>query len=504
MNDMPIDEQNELNNNQEQMHRREKLAEWRLEGNAYPNDFKRSHLANDLQQHYGDWELSALEEDSTVIRVAGRIMMRRLMGKASFVRLQDMSGAIQLYVRQEDLGDVYEQFKKWDIGDIVGAVGRLFKTKTGELSIKISEIHLLSKALNPLPDKFHGLADQEMCYRQRYLDLIMNENTRRTFQIRSRVIQKIREYLTRECFTEVETPMMHPIPGGASARPFVTHHHALDIPLYLRIAPELYLKRLVVGGIERVFEINRNFRNEGVSTRHNPEFTMIEFYQAYADYQDLMNLTESLLRYVADEVLGQQVVTYQGQVIDFSKPFAKMTVLESICAYHPHIQMADLTNHSQALALAKKLHIEVNPNIPLGQLQIAIFEETTEHLLFQPTFITEYPIEVSPLARRNNQNPAITDRFEFFIAGREIANGFSELNDPEDQAERFKQQVAQKEAGDQEAMHFDADYITALEYGLPPTAGEGIGIDRLVMLFADAPSIKDVILFPLMKNKALV
>ena len=488
----------EMNN--ERAHRREKLAEWRLSGEAYPNNFKRTHLAADLHAVYGEKSADDLEKETQIIQIAGRIMMRRLMGKASFVRLQDMSGAIQLYIRQEDVSEsVYEYFKKWDIGDIIGAKGTLFKTKTGELSIKITELTLLAKALHPLPGKFHGLVDQELCYRQRYLDLIMNETTRKTFTIRSQVIQKIREYLTNQAFLEVETPMMHPIPGGASARPFNTHHHALDIPLYLRIAPELYLKRLVVGGMERVFEINRNFRNEGVSTRHNPEFTMIEFYQAYADHHDLMNLTESLLRWVAQEVLGQQAFSYQGQIIDFSKPFAKMTVLESICAHHDHIQMSELRDKNKALALAKKLGIELDPATSLGQIQIAIFEETTEHLLFQPTFITEYPIEVSPLARKNNHNASITDRFEFFIAGREIANGFSELNDPEDQAERFKAQVAQKEAGDQEAMHYDADYITALEYGLPPTAGEGIGIDRLVMLLTDAPSIKDVILFPLMK-----
>jgi lysyl-tRNA synthetase class 2 len=427
-------------------------------------------------------------------------MIRRLMGKASFVHIQDMSGRIQLYIRQEALGEaLYENFKKWDTGDIVGAHGVLFKTKTGELSLKVDKIELLAKALRPFPDKFHGLVDQEVCYRQRYLDLVMNEKSRKTFLIRSKVIQKIREYLLGENYLEVETPMMHAIPGGAAARPFATHHNALDIPLFLRIAPELYLKRLVVGGFEKVFEINRNFRNEGVSTRHNPEFTMIEFYQAYSDYNDLMNLTESMLKFVAEQVLGKAEFKYQGQILDFGKPFARLSVVEAIATYNPEISVAELQDEQKARALAKKLEINIEPHHGLGRVQIEIFDKTTEHHLFHPTFITEYPTEISPLARKNDHNPLVTDRFEFFVAGREIANGFSELNDPEDQAERFRTQVAEKDAGDAEAMHYDAEYITALEYGLPPTAGEGIGIDRLVMLLTDSPTIKDVILFPLMK-----
>ena len=488
--------------------RHAKLAEWREQGNAYPNHFKRTHVAACLLSMYGDKTHEELEAEPMTVSLAGRIMMRRLMGKASFVHIQDMSGRFQLYVRQEAFvgarhdspeQNTYEQFKKWDIGDIIGAHGILFKTKTGELSLKVDKIELLAKALRPFPDKFHGLADQEVCYRQRYLDLVMNEKSRQTFLIRSKVIQKIREYLLAQNYLEVETPMMHAIPGGAAARPFETHHNALDIPLFLRIAPELYLKRLVVGGFEKVFEINRNFRNEGVSTRHNPEFTMIEFYQAYSDYNDLMDLTESMLKFVSEQVLGKSAFEYQGQVLDFGKPFARLSVVEAICAYNPEISMAELQDEPRARALAKKLDISIEPHHGLGKVQIEIFDKTTEHRLFQPTFVTQYPTEISPLARKNDLNPLITDRFEFFVAGREIANGFSELNDPEDQAERFRAQVAEKEAGDAEAMHYDADYITALEYGLPPTAGEGIGIDRLVMLLTDSPTIKDVILFPLMK-----
>lgn len=480
--------------------RHAKLELWRESGQAYPNHFKRTHAAACLLSLYGDKTHDELEAEAISVKLAGRIMMRRLMGKASFVHILDMSGRIQFYVRQEALGvEHYEDFKKWDIGDIVGAEGTLFKTKTDELSLKVTKIELLSKALRPFPDKFHGLVDQEICYRQRYLDLVMNEKSRQTFLTRSKVIQKIREYLLGENYLEVETPMMHSIPGGAAARPFETHHNALDIPLFLRIAPELYLKRLVVGGFEKVFEINRNFRNEGVSTRHNPEFTMIEFYQAYSDYNDLMNLTESMLKFVAQEVLGKTAFEYQGQILDFGKPFARLSVVEVICAYNPEITMEELHDETRARALAKRLDIHIEPHHGLGKVQIEIFDKTTEHRLFQPTFVTQYPTEISPLARKNDHNPLVTDRFEFFVAGREIANGFSELNDPEDQAERFKAQVAEKEAGDAEAMHYDAEYITALEYGLPPTAGEGIGIDRLVMLLTDAPTIKDVILFPLMK-----
>ncbi len=494
----------DLSNSQEDQ-RREKLKQWRQQGQVYPNDFKRSHLASEILERSGALSAEELEAAPQKVKVAGRMMMRRLMGKASFVHLQDMSGHIQLYVREQTLSeavpheDQYEQFKQWDLGDLIGAEGVLFRTKTGELSVKTTRLVLLAKSLKPLPDKFHGLVDQELCYRQRYVDLMVNEKTRRTFEIRSQVVQGIRNYLVSRKFLEVETPMMHPIPGGAAARPFTTHHHALDIPLFLRIAPELYLKRLVVGGFERVFEINRNFRNEGVSTRHNPEFTMLEFYQAYADYQELMALTQDLFKTLALAILGSSTVPYQGHILDFSKAFAQYTVSEAIVAYNPEIRLETLRELGSIKALVQSLGLPTSPLDGLGKLQMAIFEHNTEQKLVQPTFIIGYPTEVSPLARANDQDPTITDRFELFIGGREIANGFSELNDPEDQAQRFLAQVAQKQAGDEEAMHYDADYITALEYGLPPTAGEGIGIDRLVMLFADVPSIKDVILFPLMK-----
>jgi lysyl-tRNA synthetase class 2 len=426
------------------------------------------------------------------------------MGKASFAHIQDMSGKIQLYVTRDTLPENFynEQFKKWDIGDIIGAEGVLFMTQTGELSVKVDDIRLLTKALRPLPEKFHGIADQEIKYRQRYLDLIMSEQSRNTFLIRSKVVAYIRQFLIERQFLEVETPMMQVIPGGATARPFTTFHNALDMDMFLRIAPELYLKRLVVGGFERVFEINRNFRNEGLSTRHNPEFTMLEFYQAYAEYTDLMDLTEEMLRGIALEVLGQTEVTYQGEQYDFSKPFDRMTVVESILHFNPELTPADLDTREAAVKVAVNLNIPVKEGYGLGKVQIEIFEKTVESRLMNPTFITAYPVEVSPLARRNDHNPHVTDRFEFFVGGREIANGFTELNDAEDQAARFQKQVEEKEAGDDEAMHFDADYITALEHGMPPTAGEGIGIDRLVMLFTDAPSIRDVLLFPHMRPKS--
>jgi lysyl-tRNA synthetase class 2 len=438
------------------------------------------------------------------VKVAGRMMAKRLMGKAAFTHLQDMSGQIQLFVQRDTLPDsVYEEgFKKWDIGDILGAEGVLFKTKTGELSVRVETIRLLTKALRPLPEKFHGLADQETRYRQRYLDLIMSEDARKIFKIRSRIISFIREFLIERNFLEVETPMMQAIPGGAVARPFKTYHNALDMELFLRIAPELYLKRLVVGGFERVFEINRSFRNEGVSTRHNPEFTMLEFYQAYADYRDLMDLTEEMLRSLAQTIFGTTTVTYQGEQYDFSKPFTRMTVKESILHCNPQLKTADLESLDAARKAAKGLHIPLKDSYGLGKVQIEIFEKTVEHRLKDPTFITAYPTEVSPLARCNVDDPALTDRFEFFVGGREIANGFSELNDSEDQAERFRKQVAEKDAGDDEAMCFDADYICALEHGMPPTAGEGIGIDRLVMLFTDSPSIRDVLLFPHMRPES--
>ncbi|MEO8165973.1 MAG: lysine--tRNA ligase, partial [Betaproteobacteria bacterium] len=434
------------------------------------------------------------------VAVAGRMMLKRVMGKASFATLQDMSGRIQLYITNDVTGEAaHGAFKHWDLGDIVGAEGTLFKTKTGELSVKVNTVRLLSKSLRPLPEKFHGLADQEQKYRQRYLDLITNPESQRVFKARSGIIQAIREFFTSRGYLEVETPMMQPIPGGAAARPFVTHHNALDMQLYLRIAPELYLKRLVVGGIEKVFEINRNFRNEGMSTRHNPEFTMLEFYEAYQDYHYLMDLTEELIRGLAQKVAGTTTLNYQGASIDLGKRFDRLTMAEAIAKYNPRYALQDLAQIDYLRQALDDFKVEVFPTDGLGLLQLKLFEQTTEDKLIQPTFIVAHPTDVSPLARSSEHNPAVTDRFELFITGRELANGFSELNDPEDQAARFQQQVQAKEAGDEEAMYYDADYIRALEYGLPPTAGEGIGIDRLVMLFTDSPSIRDVILFPQMR-----
>ena len=493
-------QQEQLDDNKLITQRREKLAALREQGVAFPNDVVREHKAADLHAQYGEHDKEWFEENVIPVTVAGRMMLQRLMGKASFATLSDASGRIQLYSQKNVLGDaVFDAYAHWDLGDIVWASGVLFKTKTGELSVKVKEIRLLTKSLRPLPEKFHGLTDHEQRYRQRYIDLIMNQDSRDAFVMRSKIVSYIRNFFTQRDFLEVETPMLQVIPGGATARPFITHHNALDLPMYLRIAPELYLKRLVVGGFERVFEINRNFRNEGVSTRHNPEFTMIEFYQAYATYHDLMDLTESLLRGIATDVVGSSTITYQGETFDFSQPFVRMSVRDSILHFNPTVTAEQIDTLEGATAVAKSLHIPLKDSYGLGKVQIEIFEKTVEHRLLQPTFITEYPAEVSPLARRNDQNPFITDRFEFFVGGREIGNGFSELNDAEDQAERFMQQVADKDAGDDEAMHYDADYIRALEYGMPPTAGEGIGIDRLVMLFTDAPSIRDVILFPHMR-----
>ncbi|WDF99620.1 lysine--tRNA ligase [Pectobacterium carotovorum subsp. carotovorum] len=493
------DQAQDLNN--ELKTRREKLVALRETGIAFPNDFRRDSTSDRLHVEFDAKENEELEELGIEVTVAGRMMTRRIMGKASFVTLQDVGGRIQLYVSRDDLAEgIYnEQFKKWDLGDILGARGRLFKTKTGELSIHCTELRLLTKALRPLPDKFHGLADQETRYRQRYLDLIANDESRNTFRIRSNVMAAIRRFMVDNGFMEVETPMMQVIPGGASARPFITHHNALDIDMYLRIAPELYLKRLVVGGFERVFEINRNFRNEGVSPRHNPEFTMMELYMAYADYKDLIVLTENLFRTLTQDVLGSTTVEYGDQTFDFGKPFEKLTMREAICKYRPETNVADLDDLEKATAIAQSLGIKIEKSWGLGRIVTEIFEETAESSLIQPTFITEYPAEVSPLARRNDQNPEITDRFEFFIGGREIGNGFSELNDAEDQAERFAQQVNAKDAGDDEAMFYDEDYVTALEHGLPPTAGLGIGIDRMVMLFTNSHTIRDVILFPAMR-----
>jgi len=493
------DEHPQQDENQIIAERRAKLAELRAGGNPFPNDFARTDLAADLHAAHCAKANEDLEPAAIQASVAGRMMLKRVMGKASFATLQDMSGRIQLYIANDVAGAAaHDAFKRWDLGDIVGARGTLFKTRTGELSLRVTELRLLAKALRPLPEKFHGLADQESKYRQRHIDLIMNEDARRVFHLRGRIIQEIRAFMVQRGFLEVETPMMHPIPGGAAARPFVTHHNALDMQLYLRIAPELYLKRLVVGGFERVFEINRSFRNEGISPRHNPEFTMMEFYEAYRDYRYLMDFTEELLRTVAKNVLGVLQVRYGEHVVDLSQPFARLSVAEAICKFHPEIPAAELATREGVIGVIERRGIDWSQhvNAGVGALQLHLFEETTEAKLIQPTFIVDYPAEVSPLARRSDANPEITDRFELYITGREMANGFSELNDPEDQAARFMEQVRQKDAGNPEAMHYDADYIRALEHGLPPTAGEGIGIDRLVMMLTNSPSIRDVLLFP--------
>ncbi|KUJ84345.1 lysine--tRNA ligase [Microbulbifer flavimaris] len=475
--------------------RRAKLSALREKGDAFPNSFRRENLAADLQQSFGEKSKEELEELGNSACVAGRILAKR----GPFMVIQDVSGRIQLYADKATQKELKERFGGWDIGDIVGVQGTLHKSGKGDLYVNCEKYTLLTKALRPLPEKFHGIADQELRYRQRYVDLIATPESREVFRIRSQVIDYIRRFLNGHHFMEVETPMLQVIPGGATARPFITHHNALDIDMYLRVAPELYLKRLVVGGFERVYEINRNFRNEGLSTRHNPEFTMLEFYQAYADYNDLMDLTEEMLRGICSDVLGSTTVTYQDSTYDFAKPFTRLSVFDSILRYNPGLAHTDIDNIDGARKVAESLDIPLKDSWGLGKVQIEIFEKTVEHRLDQPTFITEYPTEVSPLARRNDDNPFVTDRFEFFVGGREIANGFSELNDAEDQAERFKAQVAEKDAGDDEAMHYDADYIRALEYGLPPTAGEGIGIDRLVMLLTNSPSIRDVLLFPHMR-----
>ncbi len=496
---MPQDE------NQIIAERRAKLAELRKRGTAFPNDFRREHLAAELHNAWGEKANEEIEPKAARVSVAGRMMLKRVMGKASFATLQDMSGRIQLYATRDALGEAaYEAFKHYDLGDILGAKGTLFKTKTGELSVKAKELRLLTKALRPLPEKFHGLADQEQKYRQRYVDLVMSEETRSVFHTRSRIVQAIREFMTGKGFLEVETPMMQPIPGGANARPFKTHHNALGMDLFLRVAPELYLKRLVVGGFEKVFEINRNFRNEGISTRHNPEFTMLEFYEAYRDYRYLMELTEEMLRAVAQQVLGTLRLRYGGHDIDLAAPFERLSVVQAIRKFHPEISEADLGTRDRVVSMLKKRSIDFSQHAKagLGALQLHLFEETTEAQLIQPTFIVDYPAEVSPLARRSDADPQVTDRFELYVAGRELANGFSELNDPEDQAARFEEQAKSKTAGNEESMYYDADYIRALEHGLPPTAGEGIGIDRLVMLFTDSPSIRDVLLFPHLRPEA--
>jgi lysyl-tRNA synthetase class 2 len=479
--------------------RRAKLEHLRERGGAFPNDFRRDATAEQLHLAWGGHPPEWFEKHTVRVSIAGRMMFKRVMGKASFAKLKDRSGLMQLFLQQETLGATYDEFKGWDVGDILGAEGTLFKTRTGELTVKVGRLRLLVKSLRPLPDKWHGLADVESRYRQRYVDLIVNDASREVFLRRNRIVQYLRNFLEAMDFMEVETPMMQVIPGGAVAKPFVTHHNALDIDMYLRVAPELYLKRLVVGGFERVYELNRNFRNEGLSTRHNPEFTMLELYQAYADYRDLMDLVERLFQGLADSLLGTRQVLYQGDTYDFGTAFRRVTVEDLVVHFNPGIERARLRDLDYLRGVCERLHIKPESVDGPGKLQIEIFEKTAEEKLLQPTFVYAYPAEVSPLARRNDSDPFITDRFEFFVGGRELANGFSELNDPDDQAARFREQAARKSSGDEEAMFYDADYVRALEFGLPPTAGLGIGVDRLVMLFTNQPSIRDVVLFPHMR-----
>ena len=482
--------------------RRRKLSEYRKEGAAFPNDFRRSILADDLHKNYDDSSKEELEKNQIPASVSGRIIAKRVMGKASFIKLQDVSGQIQVRMERDRLPEgLYQEFKKWDVGDIIGVSGVLFKTNTNELTVLADTSILLTKSLRPLPEKFHGLSNQEMRYRQRYVDLIMNEKSRNVFITRSKIITLIREFMNTRSFLEVETPMMHSIPGGAVARPFETHHNTLDMKLFLRIAPELFLKRLVVGGFERVYEINRNFRNEGVSTQHNPEFTMLELYQAYADYEDFMVLIEDMMSEISVGIHKSESIIYQEKEINFKGPFHRMTMEEAIIKYNPDLNKENIRDKAYLENYANQLSIKIEETYNAGKIQAEIFEKTCEENLVEPTFIYAYPTEVSPLSRRNDSDPFITDRFEFFVFGRELANGFSELNDPEDQSERFKAQVKMLEQGDNEAMSYDHDYIRALEYGLPPTAGLGIGIDRLVMLFTDSASIRDVLLFPYMRNE---
>ena len=476
--------------------RRAKLAKLRERGPAFPNDFRRNALADDLSTAYGEKSAEALDGAAIRVSVAGRMRVKRVMGKASFAKLADSSGEIQIFLQRDTLADAYEEFKTWDIGDIVGAEGVLFRTRTGELSVRAERIVLLTKSLRPLPDKWHGIADTELRYRRRYVDLIMNEDSRRVFEMRSAIVRYLRAFLDSRGFLEVETPMLHPIPGGAAARPFKTHHNALDADMYLRIAPELYLKRLTVGGFERVYEINRNFRNEGVSTQHNPEFTMLELYQAYADYTDLMEMIETLFQGLADTLIGSRKLSYQGVELDLSRSFARLSIEEILLANNPQLDPSSLRDATYLRRVCDAMKIPYKAVDGAGKLQIVLFEKTGEHTLIQPTFAYAYPAEVSPLSRRNDRDPFITDRWEFFVGGREFANGFSELNDPEDQAQRFRDQVERKAEGDEEAMYYDADYVRALEYGMTPTAGLGLGVDRVVMLFANPPSIRGVLLFP--------
>ncbi len=503
MNDTPAPAGAPTDENQIIAERRAKLTALRAAGPAFPNDFVREHQAGELQARYGELDREALAKAGVEVVLAGRMMLKRVMGKASFATVQDSTGRIQFYVANDDTGEAaHEAFKHWDIGDIVAARGLLFRTQKGELSVRCKELRLLAKSLRPLPDKFHGLEDREQRYRQRYVDLIVNEESRAAFVTRSKAMAAMRQFMVDEGFLEVETPMLQVIPGGAAAKPFVTHHNALDIDMYLRIAPELFLKRLVVGGFDRVFEINRNFRNEGLSPRHNPEFTMMEFYAAYQEYQWLMDFTERLLRHVAIAATGTAVLQYQGQTIDLSRPFARLTTVQAIRQHAPHYSEAQLADRGflhRELRSKGSTHSE---EAGLGALQLGLFEEVAESKLIEPTYIVDYPVEVSPLARASDTRPEITERFELFIAGRETANGFSELNDPEDQAARFNEQAKAKAAGDEEAMFYDADYVRALEYGMPPAAGCGVGVDRFIMLLTNAPSIRDVILFPHLRPEA--
>ncbi len=499
-----------VDDNQLIAERREKLkllrtAQTEGKGVAFPNDFKPGHRAAALVEAHGAVEAEALEAQNVAVSVGGRMMLKRVMGKASFATLQDATGRIQLYVTRDAVGEeVYAEFKRWDLGDILGAEGTLMKTKTGELSIKVTTLRLLTKSLRPLPDKFHGMADQEQKYRQRYVDLITDESARVRFTARSKAVSALREFMVANDFLEVETPMLHPIPGGANAKPFKTHHNALDQEMFLRIAPELYLKRLIVGGFERVFEINRSYRNEGISVRHNPEFTMMEFYAAYWNYRDLMDFTETLIRTIADKAVGTQQLTYQGKPVDLTQPFERLTIREAILK---HTDAGDGVDDSAWLVNAlRKLGLSEEKDKlsqrSLASLQVMYFEETVEEKLWQPTFIMEHPTEISPLARANDERPEVTERFELYITGREFGNGFSELNDAEDQAARFNALVAAKDGGDDEAMYYDHDFVRALEYGMPPTGGCGIGIDRLMMLLTDSPSIRDVILFPALRRES--
>jgi lysyl-tRNA synthetase, class II len=510
--EVPVAHETRVDENHVIAERRDKLKAMREEAHAnnsavFPNDFKPTHKAASLHAEYDALDKETLDPQHIPVAVAGRMVLKRVMGKASFATVQDATARIQLFINKENLVDenseaIYEAFKHWDLGDIVSAKGALFKTKTDELSIKVSELRLLTKSLRPLPEKYHGLQDQEIKYRQRYVDLITSEETRETFKTRSTVMSAVRQFMTENEFLEVETPMLHPIPGGASAKPFVTHHNALDMQMYMRIAPELYLKRLIVGGFDRVFEINRSFRNEGLSVRHNPEFTMMEFYAAYTDYEWLMDYTEQCIRAAVIAAHGTAVISYDGKAVDLSKPFERLTIVGAIQKYAPQYTLAQLNDADFLRAEILKHGVKPFDHAGLGALQLTLFEETAESQLWNPTYIIDYPVEVSPLARASDNNPDITERFELFITGREMANGFSELNDAEDQAARFHAQMKAKEAGDQEAMYYDADFIRALEYGMPPTGGCGIGLDRLVMLITDSPSIRDVILFPHMRAES--